>query len=217
MSGELVPFSVDQLPAVSTDQLTELKKSATDYLKRLQLYGCNTDVCKAGKFPAGNWGIPLGDENILNLGTSIDILPLSFAYKAMDFTVGEEPITVWGKEKDEYKRIAGRTGKGFYHGPSFLVIERSTDSLYELYFGNTSGRQEAGKLAPFIAERKPCTISIFLKTGKYTYHVPVVKKCSEPIVTKLTGALVLDAIKKFSAPKEGPEKVKEEDKKGRAR
>ena len=54
MSSELVPFSIDQLPAVSTEQLTDLKSSATDYLRRLQLYGCNTDVCKAGKFPGGH-------------------------------------------------------------------------------------------------------------------------------------------------------------------
>jgi hypothetical protein len=217
MSSDLVPFSIDQLPAVSTEQLTDLKSSATDYLRRLQLYGCNTDVCKAGKFPGGHWGIPMGEENITDLGPTIDVLPLAFGYKAMDFTVGEDPITVWGKEKPEYQRIAGKKGKGFYHGPSFLVIERTTDSLYELYFGNVSGRQEAGKLAPFLAERKPCTIGIFLKTGKFTYHVPVVKKCSEPIVTKLQSKTVLEAMTKFMTPKEGPEKVTDEQTKARAR
>jgi hypothetical protein len=100
------------------------------------------------------------------------------------------------------------------YGPSFIVIERSTGKMYELFFSNKSGRNEAGKMKPFLVSRTPCTLSIRYKKGPdYGWHVPVINKCSEPFAPESVPSMdVINAeIDKFKNPgKGGDEKVDEE-------
>jgi hypothetical protein len=99
-------------------------------------------------------------------------------------------------------------------------MERSTGKLYELFFGNKSGRSEAGKLKPFLPSKenkgKPSAASIgirYKKTPDYGWHVPVITKCSEPFDpanVKFTEAQLSQEIEKFLNPEKGVEKVEEE-------
>jgi hypothetical protein len=94
-------------------------------------------------------------------------------------------------------------------GPSFLVLERSNDTLYEIFFSNASGRREAKHLKPFLPtaanESVPsaATISIRYKPSPRFggWHVPVVSKCSEPFGdTKVTNEKIAAEVDKFRNP-----------------
>jgi len=216
MTNDLIPFSVDSLPAVAVEDLKDLSKQS-DYLPRLQMYGCSADVVKEGKFPGGHWACVQGDE-LEDLGATVDIIPLNYRMKAIDFT-GKDVVQYYDKESSGYKEVASKNGKGFMHGPVFIVLERTTGRLMELYFGSKSGRREAPKLRPFLEKRMPCTLSCRLKKGDNTYHVPVVSKCSEPFIGDFDAEYITSEVTKFMAPKLGPEIVAPEEaaKSGRAR
>jgi hypothetical protein len=225
--NELTTFHIDNLPAVSDQMLGELAEvsKGADFLPRIQLVTKGKYV-DTGKIPPGHWGVPLvGGEDIDDLGTAIDILPLAFRPKALDVSDKNAIISNYDMASDEFKRIqAAPKDSGCMWGPTFLVIERNTGKLYELFFGNASGRNEAGKLRPFLPggnspSPSPATLNIrYKKTPAYGWHVPVITKCSEPFTSGPKKEEILKAIEKFMAAKGGIEKVEEpETKSKRAR
>lgn len=155
MSNELIPFNADQLPSVelATDaELQELTKG-TDFLQRIQLVtkGKYVDTQKIGP---GRYGVPQpGGEEILDLGSEIDILPLAVRAKALDMRDRDAIIAVYDMNLPEFESIKTRSAgpnSGCIWGPSFLVLERVTGNFYEYFMGNKSARQESGKLRPFL-------------------------------------------------------------------
>ena len=207
MSTDIVPFSVDQLPAVSEERLaaTEVVASETSFLPRLQLISKGKYV-DTGKITPGRWGAPAGDE-ITDLGETIDVLPLSVRTKALDVSDRDNIIAVYDETSDEFQRIKkAPKNTGCMWGLSYLVLERQTQKLYELFFGNASGRAEAPKLKAFLPrEGRPprvATLGIkYKKTKDYGWHVPVVNKCSEPIEGGPAMPAVIKAIETFNNPK----------------
>jgi len=218
----LMPFAGCNLPAVSEDTIDDIDAVATasEFLPRIQLISKGKYV-NTGKISPGNWGIPLaGGEDITDLGNKIDVIPLEGRPKALDVSDKENIIAVYDKNDPEFQRIknqpkpADGTTSGCMWGPSFLILERSTGKLYELFFSNKSGRQEAGKLKPFLLSRTPCTLSIRYKPKGFGYHVPVVTKCSEPFAPESIPPIELinEEIYKFKNPdKTGDEVVAEDE------
>jgi len=218
------------LPAVSDDQLDTLEEVAqsSDFLPRIQLITKGQYV-DTGKIAPGRWGVPLvGGEEIEDLGEKIDVIPFCFRAKAIDVNDKENIITVYDTKSEEFARIkAAPKNTGCMWGPSFLVLERSTGKLYELFFSNKSGRNEAGKMRPFLPTEEnggvpsPVTLKIrYVKKEKYAWHVPVITKCSEPFdptKVKITDEQLMAEREKFLNPPAAPEKVEEKDDDGRAR
>jgi hypothetical protein len=238
--GKLIPFSADQLPScdlATTAELTELTKG-TDFLQRVQLVTKGKYV-DTQKIAPGHYGVPQpGGEEILDLGASMDIMPLAVRAKALDMQDRDAIIAVYDMNLPEFDRIktaAALPNSSCMWGPSFLVLERTTGNLYELFMGNKSARQESGKLTPFlplstekaelIGEEPhgpvPCTLSArYVQRKDYGWHVPVVSKCSEPMTKLPPLEKVREEIEKFAAAKDnGIERVSEEGEKtaGRAR
>ena len=216
MSKELVPFKMNMLPAVSEEQLKSLEEVAqgSDFLPRIQLItkGKYVDTSKIG---AGHWGIPLpGGDDIDDLGPKIDIIPIAYRPKGLDVSYKDAIIAVYDTEDPEFQRIkAAPKNTGCMWGPSFLVLERSTGKLYELFFGNKSGRNEAAKLRPFLLSQAPASLGIrYKKMPDYGWHVPVITKCSEPFdeaAIKVTQEQINDELEKFQNPEKGVQKVDE--------
>ncbi|MHC4120283.1 MAG: hypothetical protein ACYSWO_22545 [Planctomycetota bacterium] len=225
MANELVPFKVN-LPAVSTEQLETLDEVAkgSEFLSRIQLITKGQYV-DTGKIGAGHWGVPQpGGEDIIDLGESIDIIPFCYRPKALDVSDREAIISVYDVKDPEFQRIKNAPkNTGCMWGPSFLVLERSTGKMYELFFGNKSGRNEAGKLKPFLPQEanggnpSPARLGIrYKKMPEYGWHVPVVTKCSEPFdqaAVKVTPEQLEAEIQKFLNPEKGAEKVSDEEEK----
>ena len=219
MSNELTPFKVKNLPVVSQQTLEAVDdvSQSQDFLPRIQLItkGKYVDM---QKIPPGHWGIPLKGDDITDLGESVDLLPFAARSKALDVSDKEAIVAVYDVEDPEFQRIrTAPKNTGCMWGPSFLVLERSTGKLYELFLGNKSGRAEAGKMKPFLPVEGrpyplPCTVNIRYKKGKdYGWHVPVIIKCSEPFDPEkcVPPEKVLKEIEKFMHPEEGTKKAEE--------
>jgi hypothetical protein len=200
----LVPVTFEQLPSTqlgSDAQFMELAKS-TDYLQRLQLFTKGKAINKKLVGP-GNYGIPVSDDEVTDLGDCIDVIVLARRPKAIDMTDDEAIIVNYDPESEEFKRIAEVSLEKESHcmyGPSFLVYERSQNCFLEFFCGNKSSRSEAKKIYPYLplsqadidakASRAedvsdlkphgplPLTLkSRLVEKGTYSWHVPVVVKC----------------------------------------
>ena len=125
----LVLVNLDQLPSTQVgtdDQFNDLAKSA-DYIGRLQLFTKGKAVNK-GQVRPGHYGIPEGEE-VIDLGDTIDIVPLAKRPKALDMSDMDAIITKYDPEDAEFKRIKAESLEKDSHcmfGISFLVYERST-------------------------------------------------------------------------------------------
>jgi hypothetical protein len=232
MSNDLIPFDANALPStelVSDEQLQELSKG-TDYLQRIQLITKGKYVDTA-KISPGRYGVPQpGGEEILDLGSEIDILPLCVRPKALDMRDREAVVAVYDMDSEAFQAIkvaSSQSGGGCMWGPSFLVLERSTGNFYELFMGNKSTRAESANLVKFLAVSEetaarrgidahgplPCTLKVrYAKRGPHGWHVPVVTKCSEPFVNLPTIDKIKEEVEKFKNAKDnGVQNVTEEE------
>jgi len=233
----MVPVNLEQLPSTqigTDDQFAELAKGG-DYIGRMQLFTKSKANMK-GLIPSGHYGIPESDEEIIDLGPSVDLLPLARRPKAIDMTDMEALVISYDMESEEFKRIAAKSTESDSHcqyGPSFLVFERSTKRFLEFFCGNKSSRIEAKKLFPFlplsqadidakaengnaVGDLKPHgPIPVTLKTKvaenrKGTWHVPVVVMCASPFTTLPSDDVIRREITKFLTVKDnGVEKVQD--------
>ena len=233
----MVPVNFEQLPSTqigTDDQFAELAKGG-DYIGRMQLFTKSKANMK-GLIPSGHYGIPDSDEEITDLGQSVDLLPLARRPKAIDMTDMEALVITYDMESEEFKRIAAKSAESDSHcqyGPSFLVYERSTKRFLEFFCGNKSSRIEAKKLFPFlplsqadidakaengnaVGDLKPHgPIPVTLKTKvaenrKGTWHVPVVVMCASPFTTLPSDDVIRREITKFLTVKDnGVEKVQD--------
>ena len=233
----MVPVNLEQLPSTqigTDDQFAELAKGG-DYIGRMQLFTKSKANMK-GLIPSGHYGIPESDEEIIDLGPTVDLLPLARRPKAIDMTDMEALTISYDMESEEFKRIAAKSAESDSHcqyGPSFLVFERSTKRFLEFFCGNKSSRIEAKKLFPFlplsqadidakaengnaVGDLKPHgPIPVTLKTKvaenrKGTWHVPVVVMCASPFTTLPADDIIRREITKFLTVKDnGVEKVQD--------
>lgn len=218
--------SLTNLPSTDVVDLTKFKE--TTFLPRIQLVTKGKYVDK-GLIAPGHYGVPVGDDEIIDLGAAIDVLPLSVRNKALDTTT-DPPMACFDASDDVYQDIEERAGhkdSGCMFGPSFLFFERNTAKLYEYFCGNKSARMEAGNIGQFlpVSEDKakefgvdahgplPCTMRAkYIERPRYSWHAPKVGKCSTPITNLPEGDAILKEVVKFINPQtDGPELADEEE------
>jgi hypothetical protein len=199
----LVPVDLSQLPSIQlgTDaDFNDIARSS-DFLGRLQLYTKGKAVNK-GLVRPGHYGIPEGEE-VVDLGSEINILALARRPKALDMTDADAVIAVYDVKNPEFIRIQEEAAKKESHcmyGPSFLVYEMGSERFLEYFCGTKSSRSEAKKLFPFLPLTQsvidamaargedvsnltphgplPLTLkSKLVEKGTYSWHVPVVVPC----------------------------------------
>lgn len=220
MSNELTSY-LNQLPStqIGTDAGFDKLAQGGDFLGRLQLYTKGKNIDK-GLIPPGHYGVPDG-ESIEDLGDSVDLMPFARRPKAMDMSDKQAIVVSYDQESELFQRIAAQAQEkesNCMYGPSFLVYERSTGRFLEFYCGTKSTRTEAKKLYPFlplsaadIAARKvvgqeprgalPATLKVRLVERQFSWHVPVVTKCSVPFSDLPPGDEIVKEIQKFLTPK----------------
>ena len=236
MSDEnaLVPVSfVDQLPSTQIGSDTDFDAIAksSDFLPRLQLYTKGKAVNKKLVEP-GNYGIPVTDDEVNDLGDEIDLLPLARRPKAIDLKDPENIVAVFDVSDPEFKRIQAQSAEkesGCMYGPSFLVYERSTGQFLEFFCGTKSARTEAKRIFPYLPltqeridsdpnladqqphDAMPVTMkSRLVEKGQWSWHVPVAVKCSTPFTKIPPTAVIVEQIVKFlDVKREGAAVVQE--------
>ena len=220
-SKALTASSLTNLPSTEVVDLTKYGSEAS-FLPRVQLVTKGKYVDK-GLIAPGHYGVPSGDDEILDLGAEIDILPLAVRNKALD-TTQETPLAVFDDQDEVYQEIVDRSGtsdSGCMHGPSFLVFERNSGKFYEFFCGNKSARMEAANIGQFLPVNEgqakafgvkahgpiQCTMRAkYIERPRYSWHAPQVGKCSTPITNLPDIAVVVEQINKFINPeKNGPE------------
>lgn len=230
MSNELVSLTSLPMSPIATGALAKYSAS-TEFLKRVQLVTKGKYVDK-GKIKPGHYGVPVEEDEIQDLGPSIDVLPLAVREKALD-TNQEPPLAVFDPEDPVYQDIVARSSEvdsGCMYGPSFLLFERTTGNFYEFFCGNKSARAEAGKFAPFmpVSEEaakaygikaqapQPLTLrSKYIERPRYSWHVPEVTKCSTPFTNLPKVEVIVDQVNKFLNPQKN--EVEKADEKTRSR
>jgi len=222
MSDETSLVSVDltQLPSTqigSNDDFNEIAKSS-DFLPRLQLYTKGKAINRKLVGP-GNYGIPVSDDEVTDLGDEIDVLPLARRPKAIDLKDKENIVAVYDVNDPEFKRIQTQSAEkesGCMYGPSFLVYERSTGQFLEFFCGTKSARTEAKKIYPYLplsaaaieadpdlSDRTPhgplpvTMKSRLIEKGQWSWHVPVAHKCSTPFTKLPSTDKITEAIRRF--------------------
>jgi len=242
--NQMIPVNLGQLPSTqigTDDQFTQLAQGG-DYIGRMQLYTKSKANLK-GLIPQGHYGIPESDEEIIDLETSVNLLPLARRPKAIDMTDMEALVISYDAESEEFKRITAKSAESDSHcqyGISFLIYEQGTGRFLEFFCGNKSSRIEAKKLFPFLPRSQadidalraagkdvsgltahgpvPVTLKVKMaENRKGTWHVPVVTMCTSPFENLPSEAVLGREITKFLVPKDnGVEKVADS-KPGRAR
>ncbi len=221
VSNALVPVDfIEQLPSTqvgSDADFDEIAKSS-DFLARLQLFTKGKAVNRKLVGP-GNYGIPVTDDEVTDLGDEIDILPLARRPKAIDLKDTENIVAVFNVADPEFKRIQVQSGQkesGCMYGPSFLVYERSTGQFLEFFCGTKSSRTEAKRIFPYLplsqamidanpalADQQPHSAmpvtmkSRLVEKGQWSWHVPVAVKCSTPFTSLPTAEKIVAEINKF--------------------
>lgn|SRR5574340_437428 len=205
MANELVQSNLEQLPVMfdpTSGMVAEMTRSV-DFLERIQLFTKGSAIDR-GLIAPGHYGIPKGEDHIVDLGVEIDVIPLCARPKAIDLRDKEAIVTNYEYNSDTFQDIKERSGEqnsGCMYGLCFLVAERSTGQLYELFCGTKSMRQESGKISgylPLSAEQaeklevdtgKPhrahgplaCTLKVkYVKKNNWAWHVPICVQCSTP-------------------------------------
>lgn len=218
--------SLTNLPSTDVVDLSKFKE--TTFLPRVQLVTKGKYVDK-GLIAPGHYGVPVSEDEIIDLGATIDVLPLSVRNKALDTTT-EPPTACFDSQNDVYKDIEERAGQkdsGCMYGPSFLFFERNTAKLYEFFCGNKSARMEAGNIGQFlpVSDAKadafgiephgpmPCTMRAkYIERPRYSWHAPQVGKCSTPITNLPDNEYLVKEVVKFINPKtDGPELADEDE------
>lgn len=225
MSDEnaLAVVNLDQLPStqIGSDADFDSIAKSSDFLPRLQLFTKGKAVNRKLVGP-GNYGIPISDDEVTDLNDEVDIIPLARRPKAIDLSDRENIVSSFDINDPEFKRIQEQAHvkeSGCMYGPSFLIYERSTRQFLEFYCGTKSSRLEAKRLFPYLpitaaqAEAMraknpdsdvqahgplPVTLkSRLIEKGKWTWHVPVVVKCSTPFTNLPDDAAFVKTIAKF--------------------
>jgi len=229
MSESLIPADVfgDISTQVATDEDFDNLGASSTFLRRIELKSKGA-LIDTGKVKPGHYCIIKSKEEADDLGDSIDILPLARRPKAIDMNDDEQIVVTYDRNSDLFKDIEKRSWQSnsrCQFGASFLVVERSTGQLYELFLGSASNRREVGAVSDFLPlsdvdiKRRDLTgqeshgpLSLTMKSKRvenkkkgWSWFVMVTKPCSNKFTkNQIPSADVLKAeIAKFLNPDDG--------------
>jgi len=166
---------------IKTDSNSELDKAFDDlvvsnsYQTRVQLYGGNSKDVKKNLIGIGRFGIPRSKENIDDLGTEFNCIPLDFRYKALD-TSGDDVVQTFDVDSKEFQEIKEKSfekDSGCMFGVEFLLWMPEQSEFVTLYLSSKSSRPEAKPLRNLKGKAAHIK-SDLAETKKYSWHVPVV-------------------------------------------
>jgi len=227
MSNTSLAATLTSLPSTNVVDFSKYGAEST-FLPRLQLVTKGKFVDK-GLISPGHYGVPTGDDGIIDLGDNIDVLVFACRNKALD-TTSEPPLAVFDEEDEVFQEIVERSSEkdsGCMWGPSFLLFERNTGTFYEFFCGNKSARMEAANIGthlPISEEQaenfgvearppEPLTLRAkYIERPRWSWHAPQVGKCSTPINNLPDIEVIIEQITKFMNPEtDGPELADEDE------
>jgi hypothetical protein len=208
-----VPTVIDvlsNLPVQANPEDFAAVSKGSAFLPRLQLFGGNSCACKEGKIPIGRYGIVRSKDQVDDVGSEVDILPVAFRPKAMRIT--EDGILVVYKlanpEFAKIQALSDTKDSGCMAGPEYLIWVPSRLSFVTFFMASKTARREAPNMQALL--KKPTTLKAqLIKTAKYMWHGPVITMCSTPFEMPNIISLQEEVTKFISPPETEVETVEE--------
>lgn len=173
------------------------------FLPRLQLFGASSGVVKEGKIPMAHYGLVKGKDSLIDLGNEVDLIPLTYRFKAMEIT-GDEVFSFFKPKSPEFLRIQGLSGEkdsGCMAGVEFLVWVPEHKEFATFYAANTSSKNEAPKIKQLLGKGSTFKVT-YVKGKKNSWHAPVVLPCSTDISELPDTELLNTVVASFCDPKD---------------
>lgn len=209
---DLINLPDDQTVSVYNDDAAflDLSKTASSFLPRLQLFGSTSALVKEGKMPLAHWGFVSGKDDVVDLGTEVDVIPVSIRFKAMDLS-GGDVLSFYNPASTEFRDIQERSQDAESQcmaGNEFLVWVPDRKAFATFYASNSSSKQEAPKIKALL--KKAATFKVkYVKGKRNSWHAPVVIECSDPITNIPTPELLQSTVETFRNPKDSEVTVAE--------
>lgn len=186
--------------------------STANWLPRLQLFTASNKETKTGKIPMNHYGLATGKE-VMDLGKTVDILPLAWRPKAMLFGEDKKVTSKYNPADPEFKRIqqlADTPNLGAMFGPEFLVWVPAVQKFATIFMASKSARREAPNIKDALDHRKAVTMaSHYIETPKFQWQAPLVRGCSTPFEIPSADEIV-EQVERFVNPPESQIEVVEE-------
>src|SRR5262245_5693505 len=119
-SGSLVPVTESKYG--SMEVFSEMA-TASQWLPWLALFGGNSKAVKQGLVPIAHYALALGGDSYIDLGSEVDVLPLSWRPKATSFE-GETPVSFFNPKSEEFLAVQKKSespNSNCVFGPEFLL------------------------------------------------------------------------------------------------
>jgi hypothetical protein len=226
--SDLIPAGVfGEISTQTADDSDFKDMSSGGYLRRIELKSKGV-LIDEGIVKPGHYCVVRSSKDADDLGNSIEVLPLARRAKAIDMSDSQQIIVTYDRKSDLFKNIEKRSGQKnsrCQFGASFLVAERTTGKLFELFLGSASNRREVGTVSDFLplsaADIKrrgltevephgplPMTLKskrVENKANNWSWFVMVPTACGNTFTEKQIPALevIKEEIEKFLAPDDG--------------
>lgn len=186
----------------SMDTFHEIAK-AEGFLSRLQLFSGKSKQVERGIIASGHWGVPVSDDEVIDLGTEVNVLILTWRPKALRMTT-DKVFSYFDIKNPEFQKVqveSGESDSGCMFGPEFLVWVPQLSQFLGFYCGSKTARRESNRIVTLLG--KAATLrSKVIESGKYVWLGPVVIPFSGPLSPLPTEDALKQEYEKFLHPKD---------------
>ena len=181
------------------------------YVPRIQVMDYQTGQVKDELIRAGNIGIILDKQTVIDLGSSASLLLLSWRCKALDMNE-EPPVTSYDRNSDLFKIIASKASDPdakCLAGLEFLCWNFEKERFVVFYPAGKSARSQAQpccmEFKKFQEGTGPGLVTLTgkkIEKGTYKWFAPVISTCQVTCTPYPSGVAVKTELDKFLNPKD---------------
>lgn len=210
MSDELIKLQDNALLKTDDQETFDSQVVNVGFLPTLKLYNASANAVKKKLVQMAHYGLASNKDTIKDLGESLDIIPITHRYKAVE-KVGDKYLSYYNPDSDNYNRTKEKSKdkkSGCLAGIEFLVWIPSVEKFALWYAANTSTLSIAKEIRALYL--KPATLKAnYIETKDYSWHAPVITVCSTQLNVPSDSDLTAE-LTKFRNPKEAEVEVDNE-------
>ena len=188
----------ETLPVAITEKEAAEEIKGGDWLPRIQINDPGSDLTQQDIVKGGNFALIYSKDEAEDLTSEFDCIVMDATWKALDLSSQDEPMSVFDKDTDEFKRIAEQSeirDSGCMWGMEFLIWISSIGKYATYFCSNKTARRESKNINRLVGH--PATLRTkYIKTKKYSWYGPKVTACSTPFDIPAKDDLVKE-VKKY--------------------
>lgn len=194
---------------VHADGVLEAVAKSADYLCRLALCGSASTLFKKNKIPKGHYAYITSKDDFIDLGLSVDVMPIGWRPKAIDMS-NDMPVSFYDVASQGFKDTCEKSkvsDSNCTYGPEYLVWIPQIKKFATLHYSSKTARKDYKEIHNLL--NKGVTLSHkIVENDKHIWESMVATTCSTPFdLPDLTVAQ--DTLTKFmdEMKKKAPEKA----------